>query len=254
MIFQPFSVHSTPFCEKKKAWLANGLMPPRKQTRSKGWRPHSKGKQKKATSATSKRHSRREKEVEKQTKRAKIAHEKAEKREAEEREIEEQETIEAEDKGASKGNVFYEFDGSQHRLIAESEIVKATMSAIRTSPVRKELTKEVNLKYDLKVSADGLSASASVYTILTELEAKWCGEELEELKQSADDRADLEANYRVKELQFRGYKKKDYKFRCSICANYYVYKKPFQKHEEECRAAAEVDLDLVIVDAEASET
>eukprot|EP00808_Paulinella_micropora_P015315 g11944.t1 len=94
-------------------------MPPRKQTRSKGWRPHSKGKQKKATSATSKRHSRREKEVEKQTKRAKIAHEKAEKREAEEREIEEQETIEAEDKGASKGNVFYEFDGSQHRLIAE---------------------------------------------------------------------------------------------------------------------------------------
>eukprot|EP00808_Paulinella_micropora_P030539 g79414.t1 len=94
-------------------------MPPRKQTRSKGWRPHSKGKQKKATSATSKRHSRREKEVEKQTKRAKVAHEKAEKREAEEREIEEQETIEAEDKGASKGNVFYEFDGSQHRLIAE---------------------------------------------------------------------------------------------------------------------------------------
>eukprot|EP00808_Paulinella_micropora_P026976 g70605.t1 len=79
----------------------------------------------------------------------------------------------------------------------------------------KELTKEVNLKYDLKVSADGLSASANVYTILTELEAKWlkdgggeadtlmipvggmeeklgqlqlsiqCGEELEELKQSA---------------------------------------------------------------------
>eukprot|EP00808_Paulinella_micropora_P022400 g39597.t1 len=56
----------------------------------------------------------------------------------------------------------------------------------------------------------------------------------------------LQANYRVKELQFRGYKKKDYKFRCSICANYYVYKKPFQKHEEKCRAAAEVDLDLLI--------
>eukprot|EP00808_Paulinella_micropora_P009906 g40829.t1 len=54
------------FLRKKKAWLANGLMPPRKQTRSKGWRPHSKGKQKKATSATCKRHSRREKEVEKQ--------------------------------------------------------------------------------------------------------------------------------------------------------------------------------------------
>eukprot|EP00808_Paulinella_micropora_P005648 g14732.t1 len=56
----------------------------------------------------------------------------------------------------------------------------------------------------------------------------------------------LQANYRVKELQFRGYKKKDYKFRCSICAKYYVYKVSFQKHEEECRAEAEVDLDLVI--------
>eukprot|EP00808_Paulinella_micropora_P029411 g43886.t1 len=171
---------------------------------------------------------------------------------------------------------------------------------------RRELTADVDLKYDLKLSADGLSASANVYSILTELETKWmrdgagqantlmipiggdgrktgatlnsvlcaikvfavdgekqlvrgfphptsqegfpvlisrCGEELEELKQSAEL---LQANYRVKELQFRGYKKKDSKFRCSICAKYYVYKISFQKHEEECRAEAEVDLDLVI--------
>eukprot|EP00808_Paulinella_micropora_P001949 g48880.t1 len=84
---------------------------------------------------------------------------------------------------------------------------------------RKELTKEVDLKYELKVSADGLSASANAYTILTELGGKWlkdegvdaekklmqgfphptsqegifpvlisrCGEELEELKQSAGE-------------------------------------------------------------------
>eukprot|EP00808_Paulinella_micropora_P005875 g57439.t1 len=107
---------------------------------------------------------------------------------------------------------------------------------------RRELTADVDLKYDLKLSADGLSASANVYSILTELETK-CGEELEELKQSAEL---LQANYRVKEFQFRGYKKKDYKFRCSICAKYYLYKISFQKHEEECRAEAEVDLDLVI--------
>eukprot|EP00808_Paulinella_micropora_P026263 g70313.t1 len=53
----------------------------------------------------------------------------------------------------------------------------------RLTKKRRELTADVDLKYDLKLSADGLSASANVYSILTELETK-CGEELEELKHS----------------------------------------------------------------------
>eukprot|EP00808_Paulinella_micropora_P025809 g38388.t1 len=65
--------------------------------------------------------------------------------------------------------------GEEHRL-TEAELTKK----------RRELTADVDLKYDLKLSADGLSASANVYSILTELETK-CGEELEELKQSAGE-------------------------------------------------------------------
>eukprot|EP00808_Paulinella_micropora_P024273 g51957.t1 len=110
---------------------------------------------------------------------------------------------------------------------------------------RRELTADVDLKYDMKLSADGLSASENVYSILTELETKWMRDGAG-LTRYSRFRELLQANYRVKELQFRGYKKKDYKFRCSICAKYYVYKIYFQKHEEECRAEAEVDLDLVI--------
>jgi len=56
----------------------------------------------------------------------------------------------------------------------------------------------------------------------------------------------LQANYRVKELTLRGYKKKNYEFRCALCAKYYIYPGSFEKHEEECRAAAEIDLDRVI--------
>eukprot|EP00808_Paulinella_micropora_P023972 g60860.t1 len=95
-IFQPsytFSVLSTPFHQKKIIGrLANGLMPRILGNKAnKGWVKRLKGTKHRATSATSKRHVCREK-VEKQAKRAKVAHENAEKRGAEEREKEEQET------------------------------------------------------------------------------------------------------------------------------------------------------------------
>eukprot|EP00808_Paulinella_micropora_P021929 g17791.t1 len=57
-------------------------------------------------------------------------------------------------------------------LPGDCYVVKAGTMHMLTKK-RRELTADVDLKYDLKLSADGLSASANVYSILTELETKW---------------------------------------------------------------------------------
>eukprot|EP00808_Paulinella_micropora_P010099 g82690.t1 len=45
----------------------------------------------------------------------------------------------------------------------------------------------------------------------------------------------IEADYRVRELQLRGFMLKEYKYRCTLCTRRFVYQKCFKTHMADCR-------------------